>query len=166
LALEVPPLRDRPEEIGPLADRFLAFANSANGRHVMGISQDAMRVLLRHAWPGNIRELRNAIEHAVVVATGPIIQPEDLSPRTREFAARVLSAAEVTDPGVKGLEQGLREELARYETQLVLDALRVAEGNRADAARMLQIPVRTLAYKIKQLGIRRLGFAADEDSGG
>jgi len=158
MTLEVPPLRERPEEIGPFADRFLALANAANGRQVQRIDAEAMRLLLRYPWPGNIRELRNAIEHAVVVARGSTIEAADLPRRTRDFTAGVLQAeAPVPSSG------DLREGVQRYETQVILEALRAAKGNRTEAARRLQIPVRTLSHKLKQCGIKKLGFGLDEN---
>jgi len=158
MTLEVPPLRERPEELGPLAERFVAQANAANGRAVKGLDAEAMRLLLRYPWPGNIRELKNAVEHAVVVASGPVVQAADLPRRVRELPAEVLQA-----PPEAGEAVDLRESLARYERQVVLEALRATNGNRAEAARRLSIPVRTLSHKLKQLGIKKLGFGSEDE---
>jgi two-component system response regulator AtoC len=157
MTIEVPALRERPEEIGPFTERFLALANAANGRQVKGVDPEAMRVLLRYGWPGNIRELRNAIEHAVVVAQGTHIHLDDLPRRTREFASTVLQSEEQPTPIAD-----LREGVQRYETQLILEALRASRGNRTEAARRLQIPVRTLSHKIRQYGIKKLGFGLED----
>ncbi len=151
MTLEVPPLRERPEELGPLTDRFVALANAANGRSVKGVAPEAARLLLRYPWPGNIRELRNAIEHAVVVAQEAFIQPADLPRRVRELSATVLQADEATPAS------DLRDNVQRYERQVILEALRAASGNRTEAARALSIPVRTLSHKIKQHGISNKG---------
>ncbi len=158
MTLEVPPLRERPEELGPLAERFVAQANATNARAVKGLDPQTMRVLLRYGWPGNIRELKNAIEHAVVVAAGPVVQPGDLPKRVRELPsdAQQHVPAELTDA------VDLRESLQRYERQVVLEALRAAKGNRTEAAKRLAIPVRTLSHKLKQLGIKKLGFGLDD----
>lgn len=162
LMLEVPPLRERPEEIGPLAEHFLALANAANGRAVTAIGAEAMHLLLVHPWPGNIRELRNAIEHAVVVAKGPVIQPEDLSRRTRAAAAAADSTLEdEPDHAEANPPTGLREQLAAAETQIILEALRATDGNRTKAARRLHVPVRSLSHRIRVLGIKKLGFGTD-----
>lgn len=158
MTLEVPPLRERPEEIGPFAERFVTLANAANGRNVTGIDVEAMRLLLRYSWPGNIRELRNAIEHAVVIARGPTLKLEDLPRKLRDFTATVL---QVEEPETTPATLDLREGMQRYETQVILEALRSAKGNRTEAAKLLQIPVRTLSHKLKQLGIKKLGFGLD-----
>ncbi len=169
MTLEVPPLRERPDEIGPFAERFVTLANAANVRHVQGLDADAMRLLLRYPWPGNIRELRNAIEHAVVIARGELVQAVDLPKKIRDFTASVLQHDEVAVPGglsARG-ELDLREGVQRYEKHVILEALRGAAGNRTEAARRLQIPVRTLSHKIRQYGIKKLGFgletSTDED---
>jgi DNA-binding NtrC family response regulator len=172
MTLEVPPLRERPEEIGPFAERFVTLANAANGRDVKGLDAETMRLLLRYGWPGNIRELRNAVEHAVVVAQRPMVQAIDLPRRVREFAATMLqeeeppppAAPRPSAPAALAPAGDLREGVQRYETQLILEALRAAQGNRTEAARRLQIPVRTLSHKLKQYGIKKLGFGVDGES--
>jgi DNA-binding NtrC family response regulator len=164
MTLEVPPLRERPEEIGPFAERFLALANTANGRQLKGIEPEAMRVLLRYPWPGNIRELRNAIDHAVVVASGTHIQAHDLPRKTREFVSTMLKGEESSESSASLAVGDLRESVQRYETQVILEALRAAQGKRTVAARRLQIPVRTLSHKLRQYGITKLGFGVVDDS--
>ena len=170
MTLEVPALRERPEEIGPFAERFVTLANAANGRDVKGLDVESMRLLLRYPWPGNIRELRNAIEHAVVVAQGRMVQPIDLPRRIRDFASTVLQDdAHGPSTGVgapvaaAAAPSDLREGVQRYEMQVILEALRSAKGNRTEAARRLQVPVRTLSHKIKQYGIKKLGFGVEDD---
>ena len=161
MTLEVPSLRERPEEIGPFTERFVKLANVANGREVRGLDAESMRLLLRYPWPGNIRELRNAVEHAVVVAQGAVVKPVDLPKRIREFASAVLQAP-VDEQPVAGAD--LREGVQKYEMQVILEALRACNGNRTVAARRLQIPVRTLSHKIRQYGIKKLGFGLDDDA--
>ncbi len=151
LTIEVPALRERPEEIGPFATRFLEMANAANGRQIAGIDASAMRLLLRYPWPGNIRELRNAIDHAVVIARGTNIQSDDLPRRVREFAASVLQQGAPIVEFANATD--LREGVQQFETQLIVEALRASQGSRSKAARRLQIPVRTLSHKIRQYGI-------------
>jgi transcriptional regulator with GAF, ATPase, and Fis domain len=91
VALEVPPLRDRPEDLGPLIEQFLAEANASSQRPAVGLDRDAMQVLLRYAWPGNVRELRNVVERAVVVADEKVTA-SDLPDRIRNFELHALSA--------------------------------------------------------------------------
>ncbi|MCA9670445.1 MAG: sigma 54-interacting transcriptional regulator [Myxococcales bacterium] len=151
MSLAVPPLRDRLEDISPLAETFLLAANEANGRSVKGIEPDALDALRCYGWPGNVRELRNAIERAVVVARGEHITRDDLPPS--------ISGAQPMVPGddappeaasTADTSADLRERLASFEAQLLREALARTGGSRADAARLLGLPVRTLAYKLKQ----------------
>ena len=83
MTLAVPPLRDRPQDVDPLADLFLKEASRASGRGVTGIADEARALLRTYAWPGNVRELRNAIERAVLICRGETVTVEDLSDRIR-----------------------------------------------------------------------------------
>jgi len=86
MVLKIPPLRDRPEEIEPLVDRFIKQASEVNGCEVWGIEPEALSLLCRHSWPGNIRELRNVIERAVVILQRGLISANELSERIRGVA--------------------------------------------------------------------------------
>ena len=152
MTLQVPPLRERTEEIEPLARYFVARANEANECEVGDLSPDALAQLRRYRWPGNVRELRNAIERAVVIAFEDVITVDDLPDRVREGAPgpgtvevpRATSAAGPVD---------LRSELARVEAEMITGALEAARWDRKVAAEALGLPLRTLARKIKDLGI-------------
>jgi len=159
--LEVPPLRERSEDVAPLARRFLAEAAAANGSTVRTIRPEAIDLLERHGWPGNVRELRNAIERAVVLATGDEIGPLDLPERVRAAAAPVVAAAAPAPagPGDGAVsadpDADFRSRVRTYEVDLILDALHRAGGNQTEAARLLRMPVRTLAHKIQQYGLKK-----------
>src|SRR5262249_1061581 len=99
ITLVIPPLAERRDEIEPLALRFLEQANQQNGRAIRGLSPEAMALLHRHTWPGNIRELRNAIERAVVIARGDIVTPDDLPDRVRNAPPNADAASRISDPG-------------------------------------------------------------------
>jgi two-component system response regulator AtoC len=147
----VPPLRERPEEIDLLADRFLDEAKRETGAAVSGFD-DAARALLRtYEWPGNVRELRNVIERAVLVCSGPKIVADDLGERLRATEALVPEMVGGSDDA--SLE--FKERVKQYEIQLILDALRRAEGNQTQAARLLKMPLRTMVHKIKMYGIKK-----------
>jgi DNA-binding NtrC family response regulator len=162
MILEIPPLRERPEEINPLVELFIAQANAANGREVRTIDDEARRVLHRYPWPGNLRELRNTIERAVVIAASPEITVADLPRKVRELAG----AGRAAEPGPEAAGTlDLRAGVQRYEEQAILEALRQAGGNRTEAARRLGVPVRTLSHKIRQHGIRKLGFGVGDEVG-
>jgi len=145
----VPPLRERREDIGPLADAFVHFANSRHGRSVTGIGDLARDVLRSYDFPGNVRELRNAIERAVVVCTHSTIELEDLPERMRNAATAVRPTVAPAhhDP------VDLRERVRDYERELIARALAANDGNRNQTAAALGLPVRSLFYKLKELGI-------------
>lgn len=140
--LHVPPLRERPEEILPLAERFLTEA--ATGKT---LGPEARRRLMDHAWPGNVRELRNVIERAAVLARNDVIGVEDLPDALHAGVAPVVDASASAKP--------FKERIKQYEMELIVDALRRAEGNQTAAAKLLGMPLRTLVHKIKQYGIKK-----------
>jgi transcriptional regulator with PAS, ATPase and Fis domain len=135
--IEVPPLRERRDDIIPLVDTLLSRASDRHGRPLIGISSKAMKLLVRHPWPGNVRELANVVERAVAMAEHDTILPEDLDfPGTPE-ATGVLDAA---------LENGLSlEEVERAYVQRVVAS---QGGNKAAAAKLLGITRRTLYRKL------------------
>jgi two-component system response regulator AtoC len=174
MTLRVPPLRERPEDLGPLVEAFVAEANRTHGRAVRGIEPGAWECVTRHRWPGNVRELRNAVDRAVVIARGERITEEDLPERVRAGAAasaasgRAAGAPTSTASAVgngavagageeEGLEyrERLKQHMQRYETELIVEALRKFNGNQTEAARALQMPLRTLAHKIQTYGIKK-----------
>ncbi|MEZ4309590.1 MAG: sigma 54-interacting transcriptional regulator [Polyangiaceae bacterium] len=174
MTLEIPPLRERVEDIPLLAARFVQVAAEANGSAVRSIDAEAIAVLERCPWPGNVRELRNVIERAVVIAEGEVITPNELSGRLRALAgagaggapepAKEALAAE--DPVAGEAEGGgLREQMDRFEAKLLWDALRRGNGSQAEAARLLQVPLRTLQHRLKAHGIRRGGYEGPNSKG-
>jgi two-component system, NtrC family, response regulator AtoC len=155
--VSIPPLRERPEDIEPLVRHFLADAVNGGALPRAGVSPDAMSVISRYDWPGNVRELRNAIERAAVIARSDFIGLDDLPRRVRDAVAPELSSGGIAADHGEELalgEGGLREHLRRYERHLIIAALERSAGNQTEAARMLEVPVRTLADKIRRLGIQ------------
>ena len=130
--LQVPPLRERIADIAPLAHHFLA----ACGPH-LELTAAAMRALEAHAWPGNIRELRNVVLKAAVMAVGSRIDAGDLQ----------ISAPEYSRPVTRGEDPGLR--LDGMERRMILDALSTCGGHQQQAAARLGISRRTLSRKLK-----------------
>ncbi|HZO16818.1 MAG TPA: sigma-54 dependent transcriptional regulator, partial [Polyangiaceae bacterium] len=165
VTLVIPPLRERPEGIPALAERFLQAAMHSAGRHLAGIGDEAMRTLTRYRWPGNLRELRNAIERAVVIAHGDRIEVEDLP-------HRVVHGSGHAEPSLTrhealaddGADADLRTRVRRYEAHLIVEALRAEGGNQTHAARRLQIPLRTLVHRIKLLGIDKRDYAPRDEN--
>jgi DNA-binding NtrC family response regulator len=152
--ITLPPLRDRPEDIPFLARRFLVEACHELDRAEQGFSPDALDLLREYPWPGNARELRNAVRHAVLMGAD-VITAELLMASVRPGVVRDPLPEE---PGARPLDHALREltsaAAAHVERAAIEEALRVARGNRAEAARLLKINYKTLYTKLKHYGIR------------
>lgn len=136
--LALPPLRERMEDVPLLVDHFLRRFSNIRGRRVDAVSPAALRLLLAYDYPGNVRELENAVEHAFVLCPGPLIRPEHLPDSMR----REVTAAQAEAQTLKAME--------RY---VIEDALRREGHNRSAAARRLGIHKSTLYRKIQRLGI-------------
>lgn len=152
LAIDIPPLRERTEEIGPLAQLFIKAANEATNSSVSGIGAAAIDALHQHVWPGNVRELRNTIDRAVVLAQGGEVEVTHL-PRAIQEAVRERRNRDPTAPSApakdKAQESGsFGPKVRRFETDLIIGALQGAAGNKARAARNLRIPLTTLKHKL------------------
>jgi two-component system, NtrC family, response regulator HydG len=141
MAIRIPPLRERREDVEVLAEAFRAELAARFGKPVRAIRPDTLDVLRRYAWPGNVRELRNVIERGVLLAPGSELTPDDL-PFGAEWAAREGPAAEeATD---------LRSSLLRTERRLIEAALEHAGGVRREAARELGIDERNMSYYLRK----------------
>jgi len=140
LPLHVPPLRERPEDVAALAVHMAQEASDRQRRPPVRMAPDALAALQAYAWPGNVRELQNVIEQTVLMIDGDTIRREDLPERVR-----ILSVAS-TLPGMS-----LARNVRALERRLIQEALASAHGHREQAARMLEISPRTLAYKMKAL---------------
>jgi two-component system response regulator PilR (NtrC family) len=155
IRIEVPRLRDRPEDIRPLAEHFLARCSAEQNKQIRGLSPDAFRALEAYAFPGNARELENIIERAVALATGQTIGLGDL-PRD------VSGAAAQPTPALIGLpDEGcnLDDVMGEVERRLILQALERSGGVRTQAARLLGVTLRSLRYRLHK---HALGDASDE----
>jgi len=164
VTLEIPPLRARRDEVELLAKRFLRIANDANGRSLSGFAPEVLAMFVSYPWPGNVRELRNAVERAVVVARGAWIGPADLPERLRgQPADSGQHDAARLDPSndARSTPGPVRARMQGYESNLMRQALEASHWNRNQAAKELGIPVRTLSYRMKVLGLKRPGEAAD-----
>ena len=147
--IAIPPLRERREDVLPLAEAFLEELGPTMGRPAAGISRDARDWLLAYAWPGNVRELRNAIERAILFCDGGLITREHLPPPVARPAANGNGAA-ATAAGplpVGGVD------LQQVERDLVERALREAKGNKSKAARLLGISRAQLYSRLDKHGL-------------
>ncbi|RIL05849.1 MAG: hypothetical protein DCC71_08910 [Proteobacteria bacterium] len=145
LRVQVPPLRERREDIPLLVDHFLAQARDALGKPVRGIADDALARLVAYRWPGNVRELENVIERAVILARGDQLG-------LAELPANVVHQESAESDAVGG-DLSLRRARRAAETEMIRRALRETDGNRTHAARLLGISHRALLYKLKEYGI-------------
>ncbi len=144
IELEVPPLRERTEDIPLLVDHFFARSCRELGKPLQDVTDEALEQLTAYAWPGNLRELRNVIEHGVMLARSESLTERDLPAHLETSHAPDWA----DDPGL-----GLRGARRRMEIDLIRRALRRTGGNRTHAARLLEISHRALLYKLKDFGI-------------
>jgi len=144
--IHLPALRDREDDVLMLADHFLWNLAEKMGRSRAGLSEEARHLLLVHHWPGNIRELQNAIERALILADGELISPAHLgivvpTPAAAGLPTR-LAAVESPEP--------LTQPLAEVEKQSVLEALRRAKGNKSRAAAALGLSRGALYTRLRR----------------
>jgi DNA-binding NtrC family response regulator len=153
--INVPPLRDRKEDIPFLAIHFVAKLASDLGSIARELSPAAIDRLLDHSWPGNVRELENTIERSLVLASHEVLQPSDIrieAPRHAPFTASQQAPL---------LPEG--ETLEHWEQMMIREALRRASGNKSQAARMLGLTRNALRYRLSQMGLE--SGTADNDEG-
>jgi DNA-binding NtrC family response regulator len=147
--LRMPPLRERADDIPLLLAHFIRFFSQENGVPPLTIEPGAIRTLQAYAWPGNIRELRNFCENAVVLRRGGSLTEYDLEPRFRgEVAAGAASSGAPVQPGAAPAGNSLSVE--ENEKRLLREALLKARGNRTKAAELMGVSRRTLHRKIAQ----------------
>jgi DNA-binding NtrC family response regulator len=145
VAIAIPPLRERKEDVGPLIDHFLEHFAAENGKQIQAVSPDARDLLLKYDYPGNVRELENIIERAVVITRRSVISIDDLP-----FSARSPSA----DMNNIWDQETLKDSLAALERQMIRNALGKASSNQTRAADLLGISERMLRYKLKKYGFK------------
>jgi len=141
--INIPPLRERKQDIPFLANHFLKKLAPDAGRHVEAITDAAMEKLIGYHWPGNVRELENVIERSLVMATGTQLDAADIK---LESAPRPRPQSEANF-----LPEGLS--LDQYEQDIIREALRRADGNKSQAARMLGLTRNALRYRLTQMGL-------------
>ena len=147
--IHMPPLRDRKEDIPSLVEHFLAKHRYSATAQPAAISEEAIRRLMEYNWPGNVRELENVIERAVVLSRGQIITSRELP-----FGEHDAGEGEEGEGGEeKGDSSFFKKSVAQFEKDLIMKALRDANGNRSKAAEMLGIYRRLLYAKIKEYGL-------------
>jgi PAS domain S-box-containing protein len=150
IQISIPPLRERPEDILPLARFFISHYNRKFRRQIEGISPAAERLLLGHPWPGNVRELRNAIERAMILEESAILTPASLPVSLGSLAGSADGVH--SSLGYQIPDEGIS--LEENERNLVVRALEKTGGNQTQAARLLSITRDTLRYKMKKFNLK------------
>jgi two-component system, NtrC family, response regulator AtoC len=153
--VRIPPLRERAEDIPLLVDALVERAADRLGRSVRGVSPEALAALVRHPWPGNVRQLENALERAVVVAAGQQLDLADLPADVRGATASGSPGGPVValgeDDGACSLS--IKAHTANVERHLIVLAMERTGGNRTRAARLLELSTKALLYKIRDYGV-------------
>jgi two-component system, NtrC family, response regulator AtoC len=150
--IDLPPLRDRREDIAPLAGFFLRRFASEAGKDIRSFSPEAAQLMGGYSWPGNVRELKNAIERAVVLCSGTEILPTDL-PRSLRRPGAALAKTDESAAHRRPEAAKDRNPIESAERSLIIEALERAGGNVSAAARLLGVTRNTLRYRIRKHGL-------------
>jgi two-component system response regulator HydG len=143
VTLTLAPLRERREDIPLLIHYFVQEFSKKYKKEVEGVSPEAQQMLMGYSWPGNVRQLRTAIENMIVLSPGPVLGPESLPPEIRPTAGDAMP----TGSNLVGIS------IDQANKELIVNTLKMVEGNREVAAKMLGIGERTLYRKIREYGI-------------
>lgn len=147
ISIHIPPLRERKDDVMPLIEHFIKKYAEENGKPKIEISKEAVDYLMKYNYPGNVRELENIIERAVVLSRQNIITVNDLPSNVKGFKTE-------TDP-ILDENKTLNEQVEALEKKLIYDALMRADGNQSLAGRMLGLTERNLRYKMQKYGIKK-----------
>ena len=142
--IDIAPLRERKEDIPELVNLFISRFAAESGKQIDGISSEAMQTMVNYHWPGNVRELQNIVERACALSKGPQLETTDI-----HIDARSAKAAANGSPGF--LPDGMTME--QWEDEMVQEALRRANGNKSQAARLLGLSRNALRYRLSKIGI-------------
>jgi transcriptional regulator with GAF, ATPase, and Fis domain len=153
-SIVVPPLRERGGDIGPLATQFLELTNRELKKNVLGFSEAATQMLLGYRWPGNVRELRNAVRRAVLLADSRV-EPGQLALSDSPSDGGGLRPSELVErfDGSVPFKEMVRRAVICVERQILVQVLAQTSGNKAEAARLLQIDYKTIHKKVRDYGL-------------
>jgi len=141
--IDIAPLREHKEDIPELVNLFLSRFAQDSGKKLSGISPQALKMLMDYHWPGNVRELQNILERASALSAGPLIDADDIHIDTR--------AGKTADFPSGFLPEGMT--LEQWEDEMIQEALRRAQGNKSQAARLLGLSRNALRYRLSKIGI-------------
>jgi len=148
VAIEIPPLRKRKEDIPLLTDCFVRKYSKEFGKEISKISSYSMELLMEYRFPGNVRELENIIEKSVALGTSNIVLPENLALSQDDPASYNVLEMDLPEGGID-----LNEEMAKIERGLIQKALNKTQGSKSKAAKLLNVSLDSLRYRIEKLGI-------------
>jgi transcriptional regulator with GAF, ATPase, and Fis domain len=152
--VHLPPLRERGDDVVLLGQHFVRELGARAGKGELGLSGAAREVLLTHRWPGNIRELQNAVERALIVSDGGLITAEQLGITvTRDAVAEAPARVGGSEPGVVAAPRPVVESLADLERRTIIDALARVNGNKSRAAAALGVSRTQLYTRLKRFGL-------------
>lgn len=149
----MPPLRERREDILPLAEHFLKMYSVEYGKDIKRISTPAIELLVQYSWPGNVRELKNCLERAVLLCDEAVIRTYHLPP-----------SLQTAESSATDTDLSFCDAVSRFEQELLVDALKKARGNMLQAARDLRVSYRIVNYKVKKYGIEPKRFSLSAKS--
>jgi two-component system response regulator AtoC len=154
MVIDVPPLRERAEDIDKFAAAFVADFNKSTFKNVQGISDDALRLLRRYEWPGNVRELRNVIERAMILCSGDTIQVGDLPAEIVSMEPSMAFEGNVVPipPVAEGVD--MEAMVSGIKKRMMLEALAQTQGNKSQAARLLGLSRDQFNYGLKKYGLQ------------
>ncbi|MBZ0180530.1 MAG: sigma-54 dependent transcriptional regulator [Melioribacteraceae bacterium] len=147
VCLKIPPLRERKEDLPVLVDHFVRKYSKINAKEVNGITSDALDVLMKYNFPGNVRELENIIERGVILTRGDSISIDDMPPQLEHSLGK-----NIFDP--RNLDHPYEEKMKVFESELIKEALSRNDGNQSAAARELEITERHLRSRMERLGLK------------
>lgn len=161
IRVQIPPLRERPEDVLHLSERFVKRFADEMGKDVRGLAPDVLRALTRYAFPGNVRELENLMERAVALASGPIIGMGEVPPEVSGVSGlpSPLLGSTIPDEGIS-----IDEVLGELERRLILQALEKSHGVRTRAAKLLGVTFRSLRYRLDKHALD-VGDSGEDDNG-
>lgn len=159
--IKTPSLRERSDDIPLLAGHFLKKYNDRLGKNIGGISADAMELLKRYDYPGNVRELENIIERTVALESGATILPESLPPFVNTPSGRKLASSNEIQVTADGLD--LDRIMGQIEKELLIKAIHTAGGVKKKAAKLLNITFRSMRYRVEKYSLGSLGDDDLED---